>query len=102
MPSEGEVPISPSTGTTETYTVIINCTVVDFAVTKHSCTIKQNNTIIDVTLIYNIKCKANDETSFTCTVVITTVTIQNKEYTVNNATESQTEDVETVTKELFS
>ena len=101
-PSEGEVSSSPSTETTEEYTATINCTVTNFAVTQRNYAIKQNNTIINASLIYNIECKANDETSFTCTVNITKITIQNKEYTVNNATGSQTKDVQTVTKQLFS
>ena len=101
-PSEGEVSSSPSTEITEEYTATINCTVTNFAVTQRNYAIKQNNTIINASLIYNIECKANNETSFTCTVNITKITIQNKEYTVNNATGSQTKDVQTVTKQLFS
>ncbi len=102
-PSESEVPPSSSTETTEEYTVTINCTVKDFKVTQHSYTIKQNNTIINTTLIYNIECKANDDkTSFTCTVKITGITIQDKNYTVSDATTSQTGNVQTVTKQLFS
>ena len=102
VPSEGEVSSSSSTETTEEYTATINCTVTNFAVTQRNYAIKQNNTIINASLIYNIECKANDETSFTCTVTITKITIQNKEYTINNATGSQTKDVQTVTKQLFN
>ena len=103
IPSEGEVSPSPSTETTEEYTATINCTVKDFIVTEHSYTINKNNTHINASLIYNIQCiSINNGTQFTCTVNITKITIQNKEYTVNNATGSQTKDVQTVTKQLFS
>ena len=100
--SEGKVSSSPSTETTEEYTATINCIVTNFAVTQRNYAIKQNNTTINASLIYNIECKANDETSFTCTVTITKITIQNKEYTINNVTGFQTKDVQTVTKQLFN
>lgn len=102
--SEGEVPPSSSNGTTEEeYTATINCTVKDFIVTEHSYTINKNNTHINASLIYNIKCEPNsNKTSFTCTVNITKITIQDKDYTISNATTSQTGNVQTVTKQLFS
>ena len=91
------------TETTETYAAIINCTVVDFDIIERNYAIKQNNTIINATLIYNIKCKASkNKISFECTVTITIVVIQNKNYTVNKTTEPQTGNVQPVTKQLFS
>ena len=102
-PSEGEVSPSSSTETTEEYTATINCIVKDFAVASSSYTIEKNNTHIEASLIYNINCKANNNgTSFTCTVNVTKITIQDKDYTISNATTSQTKDVQTVTKQLFS
>lgn len=102
VPSESEEPSLPAE-TTEEYTATINCTVKDFAVTQHNYTIKQNNTLISAPLIYNIECRANeDNKSFTCTVTITKVTIQNKDYTVSNVTKDQTGNVKTNTKQLFS
>lgn len=100
-PSEGEEPSLPAE-TTEEYTATINCTVKDFAVTNYSYTIEKNNTHIEASLIYNINCKANNNgTSFTCTVTITKITIQDKNYTISNASTEKTEDVTTVTKQLF-
>lgn len=102
-PSEGEVSPSSSTETTEEYTATINCIVKDFAVARSSYTIEKNNTYIEASLIYNINCKANNNgTSFTCTVIITKMTIQDKDYTISNATTSQTGNVQTDIKQLFS
>ena len=102
-PSGGDVSTSPSAGTTEEYTATVKCTVTNFDVKERSYIIKKNNTIIEAPLIYNIQCTSiNNGTQFTCTVNITKITIQNKEYTVNNATGSQTKDVQTVTKQLFN
>ena len=88
VPSEAEDGLeSSSTGTTEEYTATVICIVTDFDDTKSSSIIKKNNTIIEAPLIYNIQCASiNNGTQFTCTVNITKITIQNKEYTVNNAT----------------
>lgn len=102
-PSEDEVPPSSPIETTETYTATIKCTVADFKVTEPSFIIKKNNTIIKAPLIYNIQCTSiNNGTQFTCTVNITKMTIQDKDYTISNATTSQTGNVQTVTKQLFS
>ena len=102
-PSGGDVSTSPSAETTETYTATINCIVKDFAVASSSYTIEKNNTHIEASLIYNINCKANNNgASFTCTVNVTKMTIQDKDYTISNATTSQTGNVQTATKQLFS
>ena len=78
--SKAEESTSPSTETTEKeYTATVKCTVTNFTVAERNYTIKQNNTIINASLIYNIIC-----------------------ISINNATEFQTKDVQTDIKELFS